>query len=199
MIMPISVQRQNYVAQKTTANRMGASFQDCMDSVCSKDSIDVAGTPQYDPDSLLTEAGKDSKGGKELTNVQKQYLRDKYDLSTLTDKKGDTLLAELTNMGVLSYRDYRLSHLCCGEKGIHITELGDRKKNWGNNFAAGVWKSLLDMQPFMETAEKDGKDSSADSVLYSSKRHIFDALQTLDPQTCGEITRTIKDVALSRH
>jgi hypothetical protein len=192
MIMPISVQRQNYVAQKATANRMGASFQDCMDS------IDVSGTPQYDPDSLLTEAGKNSKGGQELTNVQKQYLRDKYDLSTLTDRKSDTLLAELTNMGVLSYRDYRLSHLCCGKTGVfYIGELGDGKKNWGHNFAAGVWESLLDMQPFMGTAEKDGKDSFADSVLYSSKRHIFDALQTLDPQTCGEITRTIKDVALS--
>lgn len=60
----------------------------------------------------LTDDAKNSTGEKTLTDVQKQYLRDKYhlsDSSDLSESELNQLLIELTNDGALSYQDYRLA------------------------------------------------------------------------------------------
>ncbi|WP_411677074.1 hypothetical protein, partial [Caproicibacter sp.] len=62
----------------------------------------------------ITEAGRNSTGTKTLTAAQKQYLREKYhlaDSSGLSDSQLNSLLADLTNDGALSYQDYRRAHI----------------------------------------------------------------------------------------
>lgn len=72
----------------------------------------------------ITENGKKSTGQNPLTDVQKQYLRSKYNLSDpskLSPSKFNQLLTDLTNGGALSYHDYMLTDVRPGPpKGVVI-------------------------------------------------------------------------------
>jgi len=62
----------------------------------------------------ITEAGRESTGKETLSAAQKKYLREKYhlaDSSDLSSSQLNSLLADLTNDGALSYQDYRRAHL----------------------------------------------------------------------------------------
>jgi hypothetical protein len=78
----------------------------------------------------ITESGRNSTGANKLTDVQKQYLKDQYDMGGLSDQEFDSLLADLTNMGALSYQDYRLAHMMSAHIGPSgIVYFGTRDSN----------------------------------------------------------------------
>ncbi len=59
----------------------------------------------------ITNEGKNSTGDKQLTEAQRKYLSQKYDVTDMPASQRQSLLGELTNMGVLSFDDYKRSHL----------------------------------------------------------------------------------------
>lgn len=92
------------------------TFQKCLTKASQSgkfqnDTTQISTWNSADDTPVITEAGKKSKGDQTLTDVQKQYLKEKYNVLDLPQSKQDELLKELTNMGALSYQDYKMSHL----------------------------------------------------------------------------------------
>ena len=89
------------------------------------DSIQISAEKAAGGSPVLTEAGKNSKGTHVLTDIEKQYLKGKYNVSDLSESEQDSLLTELTNMGALSSQDTsgsRVEYL--GPTGVLTTENG---------------------------------------------------------------------------
>jgi sugar/nucleoside kinase (ribokinase family) len=76
----------------------------------------------------------DSTGA--LTDAQKQYLKDKYhltDLSNLSQSEFNSILADLNQMGVLSDQDYQQANLrpvLVGPNGIGMITTRNASDNW---------------------------------------------------------------------
>ena len=123
------------------------SFSDALKSAFGKeagcDTVRLA--QKIEESSGITEKGMASTGANELTDVKKQYLKGKYNLGGLSESQFDSLLADLTNLGALSYQDYKLANLTVvylGPNGVGQAtchRAGEKERNSvsaSNNYAA---------------------------------------------------------------
>lgn len=132
---------------KAQAKKEQDSFSDALKSAfgekTGRDTVHLA--QKTAESSAITEKGKASTGAKELTDVQKQYLKGKYNLGGLSESQFNSLLADLTNMGTLSYQDYKLANLTVAYVGpnrvgqVTCHRAGEKERNSAsasNNYAA---------------------------------------------------------------
>jgi hypothetical protein len=105
----------NSTKKSTKSGTFADAFQSVSQQLKEKQDVIQLSAQDTGNSAAITDSGKKSTGGNSLTEVQKQYLRDKYHLSDssgLSETELDHLLTDLTNEGALSYQDYRLAGAC---------------------------------------------------------------------------------------
>lgn len=100
-----SNQVQQYYLSQSDPNKKGHKPEQTCNSFA--DLVNIAG----DWLNGITQGGKDSKGDKQLTEAQRKYLSQKYNVKDMPASQRQSLLAELANMGALSFEDYKMSDL----------------------------------------------------------------------------------------
>ena len=200
MVTQVGKVQRSYDAQQQIDIRPATTFRDRLIATSpvssQKNRISIA--PAYaDFNSLLTEAGRNSEGDETLTDTQLLALRNKYNISTLSSRKSTELLAELTNLGVLSYCDYKYSNVCVMALGPHGESCGYTKDTfdsaYSNTYVIHLREQMVMADAVRKANLKIGKKSSPEvDATDAAHEHVYALLEKLDPVTCIRISNSVK-------
>ena len=196
MIYPVHQQHSNYYPQVNGKSRTEGLIKNSSDkasfsTMLGKDSVQISaeGTP------VITEAGRNSTGKHTLTDVEKQYLRQKYDVSDLSDSQEDSLLVELTNMGALSYQDYKRANICIGPDKPITVRLGQTdvlEKLSRNNAAESYREQLLDEVEGKKCVQSEGHSGEEYDPYIAAKGNIYNLMKSLLPEGESALLDSLK-------
>lgn len=130
----------------------------------------------------ITQEGKDSKGDKQLTEAQRKYLSQKYNVKDMPASQRQSLLGELTNMGALSFEDYRLSHLRpVPPEGVAITRVYNPSADGSCRDVVAYYKSIAqqELEDGDTVFQATGKRQNNFKEFSASHSRVADLLQTL--------------------
>ena len=194
MIYPVNQQHSNYYPQINGKNRTEGLIKNSSDKVSfstmlGKDSVQISaeGTP------VITEAGRNSTGKHILTDAEKQYLKQKYDVSDQDDSR--SLLVKLTNMGALSYQDYKLTKLCKVPGKPITVRLGQTdvlKKLSRNNAAEFYREMLLGEVEAKKEAQEAGQSGEEYAPDIAAKSNIYNLMKSLLPEGESALLDSLK-------
>lgn len=117
-------------------------------------------------------------GTSELTESQMRYLQNKYDIENLSKNDFYNLLAELSNMNVISHEDVRNQFLCPGNpaaatNGFVVSAADARFSQWlskENDYLSRLRNEEL-MYDYLLQALLDGKSSVKASDIFMARSY----------------------------
>ena len=128
----------------------------------------------------ITNEGKNSTGDKKLTDEQKKYLSQKYDVTDMPASQRQSLLGELTNMGALSFDDYKLSHMRT-VPAICTTRVYNPSADWSTSNTLAYYKTISqqELEDYDTVFQATGKKQDDLKEFSASHSRIEDLLQSL--------------------